>query len=121
MNAAFSEPELVRYSRNIILAEVGLSGQERLKRSSVPIVGVGGIGSPAALYLAAAGIGCIGLVGSDTVELSNLQRQVLFRENDVGGVKVERARVAISAMNPRCPARNADRTGYREEPASRPC
>jgi len=102
MNRALSESELLRYSRNIILAEVGLSGQERLKSSSVLLVGVGGIGSPSALYLAAAGVGRIGLVDGDAVELSNLQRQVLYRTSDVDGVKVDRARAAISALNPHC-------------------
>ncbi len=102
MSPEFSEAELLRYSRNIILAEVGLSGQERIKSSSVLLVGVGGIGSPAALYLAAAGVGRIGLVDSDVVELSNLQRQVLFRTSDVNGVKVARAREAISSLNPHC-------------------
>lgn len=102
MNPNFSDAELLRYSRNIILAEVGLSGQERIKSSSVLLVGVGGIGSPAALYLAAAGVGRIGLVDSDVVELSNLQRQILFRTNDVTGVKVDRAREAIAALNPHC-------------------
>jgi molybdopterin-synthase adenylyltransferase len=102
MNPEFSEAELLRYSRNIILAEVGLSGQERIKSSSVLLVGVGGIGSPAALYLAAAGVGRIGLVDSDIVELSNLQRQVLFRTSDVNGVKVEQAKEAIFALNPHC-------------------
>lgn len=102
MNSEFSDTELLRYSRNIILAEIGLPGQKRMEASSVLLVGVGGIGSPAALYLAAAGVGRIGLVDSDTVELSNLQRQIIFRTNDVGGVKVERAREAISALNPLC-------------------
>lgn len=102
MNQNFSEAELLRYSRNIILEEVGLRGQERLKSASVLLVGVGGIGSPAALYLAAAGVGRIGLVDGDAVELSNLQRQILFRTNDVNGVKVMRAKAAISGLNPHC-------------------
>lgn len=102
MRLDFSEEELLRYSRNIILPEIGLSGQGSLKSSGVLLVGVGGIGSSAGLYLAAAGVGRIGLVDSDTVELSNLQRQVLFRTTDVNGVKVERAKDAISALNPHC-------------------
>jgi adenylyltransferase/sulfurtransferase len=102
MNGAFSDSELERYSRNIILADVGFSGQQRLKSSSALLVGVGGIGSPAALYLAAAGVGRIGLVDGDAVELSNLQRQILFRTDDVDGIKVERGREAISALNPHC-------------------
>jgi molybdopterin-synthase adenylyltransferase len=102
MNVTLSEEELARYSRNALLAEVGWQGQKRLKSSGVLLVGVGGIGSAAALYLAAAGLGRIGLVDSDTVDLSNLQRQVLFRTSDVNGVKVERARAAISALNPHC-------------------
>ena len=102
MNLDFSEEEIMRYSRNIILPEVGRAGQERLKSSSVLLVGVGGIGSPAALYLAAAGVGRIGLVDCDTVELSNLQRQVVFETNDVGRVKVECAKESISALNPHC-------------------
>jgi len=102
MYPEFSEEEILRYSRNIILPEVGRSGQERLKSSSVLLVGMGGIGSPAALYLAAAGVGRIGLVDCDTVELSNLQRQVVFETNDVGRVKVECAKEAISALNPHC-------------------
>lgn len=102
MNPNLSQTELLRYSRNIVLPELGLAGQERLKSSSVLLVGVGGIGSPSALYLAAAGVGRIGLVDSDAVELSNLQRQILFRTSDVDGVKVDRARSAISALNPHC-------------------
>ena len=102
MNLNFSEEEILRYSRNIILPEVGRAGQERLKSSSVLLVGTGGIGSPAALYLAAAGVGRIGLVDCDTVELSNLQRQVVFGTDDVGRVKVECAKESISALNPHC-------------------
>jgi molybdopterin-synthase adenylyltransferase len=102
MNRNFSEEEFLRYSRNIVLPEVGRSGQERLKSSSVLLVGTGGIGLPAALYLAAAGVGRIGLVDCDTVELSNLQRQVVFGTDDVGRVKVECAKETISALNPHC-------------------
>ena len=85
-----------------MLPELGLKGQERLKQSSVLLIGVGGIGSPSAMYLAAAGIGRMGLVDGDTIELSNLQRQILFRASDVDGIKVEAASHAISAMNPHC-------------------
>jgi len=102
MNLDFSTEEILRYSRNIILPEVGRSGQERLKSSSVLLIGMGGIGSPAALYLAAAGVGRIGMCDCDAVDLSNLQRQVLFRTNDVDKVKVEAAKQAISALNPHC-------------------
>ncbi len=102
MNHNLSKVELLRYSRNIILAEVGLSGQERLKLSSVLLVGLGGISSSSALYLAAAGVGRIGLVDSSTVQLSNLQRQIIFRTDDVHGAKVVRAGQAISALNPHC-------------------
>ncbi|MBI4963570.1 MAG: HesA/MoeB/ThiF family protein [Desulfomonile tiedjei] len=102
MNLDFSEEEIMRYSRNMILPEVGHSGQERLKASSVLLIGMGGIGSPAALYLAAAGVGRIGLCDCDAVELSNLQRQVVFRTTDVDRAKVECAKEAISALNPNC-------------------
>jgi len=102
MNLGFSKEEVLRYSRNAILPEVGWHGQQLLRSSSVLLVGVGGIGSASALYLAAAGVGRIGLVDSDTVELSNLQRQVLFRSHDMDSVKVESAKEAISALNPYC-------------------
>jgi molybdopterin/thiamine biosynthesis adenylyltransferase len=102
MNLGFSNEEVLRYSRNAILPEVGWHGQQRLKSASVLLVGVGGIGSAAALYLAAAGVGRVGLVDSDTVELSNLQRQVLFRTHDMESVKVESAKQAISSLNPHC-------------------
>lgn len=102
MSPHFSKEELVRYSRNSVLPEIGWAGQQRLKSSSVLIVGIGGIGSPAALYLAATGVGRIGLVDSDSVELSNLQRQVIFRTDHVHSVKVDCAQEAISALNPHC-------------------
>jgi adenylyltransferase/sulfurtransferase len=102
MNLDFSTEEILRYSRNIILPEVGRSGQERLKSSSVLLIGMGGIGSPAALYLAAAGVGRIGMCDCDAVDLSNLQRQVLFRTDDVDKAKVEAAKEAVFALNPHC-------------------
>ncbi len=98
----FSEEEIERYSRNAVLQEIGWVGQERLKSASVLLVGVGGIGSPAALYLAAAGVGRIGLVDSDTVETCNLQRQIIFRTDDVENVKVQCAKETILALNPHC-------------------
>ena len=98
--APFSRDELLRYSRHILLPEVGLSGQKKLRRAKVLVVGTGGLGSPTALYLAAAGIGEIGLVDFDTVDLSNLQRQILYTTPDVGQPKLAAARARLSAMNP---------------------
>ncbi len=95
-----SQGELLRYSRHLILPEVGLHGQRRLKAASVLIVGVGGLGSPLALYLAAAGVGRIGLVDFDRVEESNLQRQVLHGTASVGHSKLESARTRLTDLNP---------------------
>jgi sulfur-carrier protein adenylyltransferase/sulfurtransferase len=92
--------ELVRYSRHISLAEVGEEGQRRLKQSRVLIVGAGGLGSPAAMYLAAAGIGRIGIVDYDAVDLSNLQRQILHDTSAVGSRKTASARARLEAINP---------------------
>jgi len=100
-SASQLEPdELVRYSRHIGLSEVGESGQRRLKQSSVLIVGAGGLGSPAALYLAAAGVGRIGIVDFDNVDLSNLQRQVLHDTAAIGSPKTQSARARLEAINP---------------------
>ncbi len=88
-----------RYSRHTMLAEIGVEGQERLRHSSVLLVGVGGLGSPIALYLVAAGVGRIGLVDGDIVSESNLQRQVLYCESEVGMPKVECAKRRLSALN----------------------
>ena len=95
-----SEPGQARYRGHLSLPEVGLAGQRQLARSSVLCVGTGGLGSPAALYLAAAGVGRIGLLDFDEVEESNLHRQVLFKTRDVGRPKVEVARAALAALNP---------------------
>ena len=95
-----TEQQIERYSRHIILAEVGGAGQEKLLSSSVLIIGAGGIGSPAALYLAAAGVGTIGIVDGDKVDLSNLQRQVIHHTADVGAEKIKSARDKIAAINP---------------------
>jgi adenylyltransferase/sulfurtransferase len=92
-------PEAQRYSKHLVLPEVGPEGQRRLKGSSVVVVGVGGLGTPAAVYLAAAGVGRIGLVDGDTVEMPNLPRQFLFREADVGRRKVEAAAERLRQVN----------------------
>jgi adenylyltransferase/sulfurtransferase len=95
-----SAEEMVRYSRHLLLPEVGLEGQRTLKSGSVLIVGIGGLGTPAATYLAAAGVGRIGLVDLDVIEKSNLQRQVLYSESDLGADKVEVAAKRLRAINP---------------------
>ncbi len=96
----FSPAEVERYARHLVLREIGGPGQQALKAARVLIVGAGGLGAPAALYLAAAGVGRIGLVDADVVSLSNLQRQVLYAEADVEAVKVEVAARRLSALNP---------------------
>jgi adenylyltransferase/sulfurtransferase len=96
----FTEAELRRYSRHILLAEVGAVGQARLRASSVLVVGAGGLGSPLALYLAAAGVGRIGVIDHDVLELSNLQRQVAHTTARIGRNKAESAAEALAALNP---------------------
>ncbi|HBI14912.1 MAG TPA: adenylyltransferase [Desulfobulbaceae bacterium] len=96
----FSPEQQERYSRQILLREVGVEGQRKLGRARVLVVGVGGLGSPASLYLAAAGVGTIGIVDSDRVELSNLQRQIAHATSGLGRVKVESAAEAMLAINP---------------------
>ncbi len=97
---AFTNEQLERYSRHIILQEVGVKGQKMLLNASVLIIGAGGLGAPAALYLAAAGVGTIGIVDADEVDLSNLQRQVIHTTNDVGKAKVKSAAETMEAINP---------------------
>jgi molybdopterin/thiamine biosynthesis adenylyltransferase/rhodanese-related sulfurtransferase len=97
---ALSPSESRRYSRHLSLPEIGLAGQEKLRSSRVLIVGAGGLGSPAALYLAAAGVGTLGVLDFDRVDESNLQRQVLFDTADVGQPKAEAARARLAALNP---------------------
>ncbi len=94
------QEEVARYSRHLILPEVGLEGQRKLKAASVLCIGAGGLGSPALLYLAAAGIGRIGIVDFDVVDLSNLQRQVVHGTSDIGRTKLESARDSVQAINP---------------------
>ena len=95
-----SRDELLRYSRHLILPGVELEGQRRIKAARVLLIGAGGLGSPAALYLAAAGVGTLGLVDFDVVDVSNLQRQVLHGTSDVGRSKLESARARITDLNP---------------------
>lgn len=95
-----SDSDLERYSRQILLPGFDIAGQERLRNSTVLILGLGGLGSPAALYLAAAGVGCLRLADGDAVELSNLQRQFIHREADLGRNKAESAAAAIAERNP---------------------
>lgn len=96
----FSDDEIERYARHLVLAEVGGPGQQRLKAARVAIVGMGGVGAPAALYLAAAGVGALRLIDDDRVALSNLQRQIAFDTADVGRPKVEAGGERLSALNP---------------------
>ncbi len=98
--SALSRDEVTRYSRNILLPEVRRAGQERLKDSTVLVVGAGGTGSPVLLYLAAAGVGHIRCVDSDELDLTNLQRQVLYSQSDVGAAKTELASRRIADLNP---------------------
>lgn len=100
MEFNFSEDEIQRYARHILLRELGGTGQARLKTAKVLVVGAGGLGSPLALYLAAAGVGRIGLVDADVVELSNLQRQIAHGTADIGRPKVESAAESLRRINP---------------------
>lgn len=97
---AFTNEQLERYSRHIILKEVGAKGQKKLLNSSVLIIGAGGLGAPAALYLAAAGVGTIGIADADEVDLSNLQRQVIHATKDISKPKVISAKESMEAINP---------------------
>src|ERR671917_1083238 len=96
----FSNDEIARYSRHLIMPEVTLEGQKRLKAASVLCIGTGGLGAPIALYLAAAGVGRIGLVDFDVVDFTNLQRQVIHGTKDVGRPKIESARETLTDINP---------------------
>src|SRR5437763_11753817 len=100
LNSMLSPEELERYARHIVLHEVGSPGQAALKRARVLVVGAGGLGAPVLLYLAAAGVGTLGIVDDDTVSLSNLQRQVIHGTPEIGDLKVESAAAAIARLNP---------------------
>jgi molybdopterin/thiamine biosynthesis adenylyltransferase/rhodanese-related sulfurtransferase len=100
IDSELTQEQLVRYSRNLLLREVGKEGQVRLLKSKVLLIGAGGLGSPASLYLAAAGVGTLGIIDSDKVDLTNLQRQVLHGSADVGKPKTESAKETIRRINP---------------------
>jgi molybdopterin/thiamine biosynthesis adenylyltransferase len=97
---SFTDEEVERYARHLVLREVGGPGQQKLKGASVLIVGAGGLGSPAALYLAAAGVGALMLADPDVVDRSNLQRQIIFADGDIGRPKTEAAADRLAALNP---------------------
>src|SRR3954467_3477701 len=98
--AELSKDEVARYSRHLIIPDVGMTGQKRLKNAKVLVVGAGGLGSPALLYLAAAGVGTLGIVEFDEVDESNLQRQIIHGQSDVGRSKAESARESVLETNP---------------------
>src|SRR5882762_11299204 len=95
-----SKEEILRYSRHLIMPEVGMEGQLKLKNAKVALIGTGGLGAPLGMYLAAAGVGRIGLVDFDVVDFTNLQRQVTFGTSDVGKPKSEAARARLANLNP---------------------
>jgi molybdopterin/thiamine biosynthesis adenylyltransferase/rhodanese-related sulfurtransferase len=99
-NSGLTQEQLTRYSRHLLLKEVGIEGQTKLLKAKVLLVGAGGLGCPAGLYLAAAGVGTIGIIDSDRVDLTNLQRQILHTTSDVGRLKTESAKDAIRRINP---------------------
>ena len=99
-----NDQQLLRYSRHILVDEIGIAGQEKLLASHVLIVGAGGLGSPAALYLASAGVGTLSIADGDVVELSNLQRQILHTEARIGQSKTQSAQTALHTVNPECQA-----------------
>lgn len=98
--AELTREQILRYSRHLIMPEVGIDGQQKLKNAGILLIGAGGLGSPLGLYLAAAGIGRLGIVDFDKVDFTNLQRQIIHRTEDVGRLKVESAKERINAINP---------------------
>ncbi len=111
---SFTEEQIIRYSRHIILPEVGGEGQKKINEGKVLVIGTGGLGSPVAFYLAAAGVGTLGIIDDDVVDLSNLQRQILHSTKDIGRPKVESAEEKLKALNP-----DIDVVVYRERLTSR--
>src|SRR5438876_8507586 len=99
-SAALSNEEILRYSRHLIMPEVGMEGQQKLKAARVLCIGAGGLGSPLALYLAAAGVGTLGIVDFDVVDYTNLQRQIIHTTADVGRKKLDSATEKLKAINP---------------------
>src|SRR6478609_11051021 len=99
-NNIFTKEEMARYNRHIIIPGFGMEAQTKLKKAKVLVIGSGGLGSPVLLYLAAAGVGTLGIVDFDVVDDSNLQRQVLFGVNEIGKPKVEAAKRRLEALNP---------------------
>src|SRR5882757_1673504 len=98
--AELTKDEVARYSRHLIIPDVGVTGQKRLKNAKVLCIGAGGLGSPTLMYLAAAGVGTLGIVEFDTVDESNLQRQIIHGQSDVGRSKAESARDSVREINP---------------------
>lgn len=95
-----NDEQLLRYSRHILLPDIGIEGQQKLRDAHVLIIGAGGLGSPAAMYLASSGVGTITLCDGDTVDLTNLQRQIVHRTASIGMSKVESARAVLAEINP---------------------
>ena len=114
-----TEPQIRRYARHIVLAEIGGVGQARLIAARVLVIGAGGLGAPLLQYLAAAGIGTLGVIDHDRVDLSNLQRQVIHRTADIGASKVESARRALADINPEVARRSRTTSGSRADNAER--
>src|SRR5919204_4445670 len=98
--AELTRDEVARYSRHLIIPDLGVDGQKRLKNAKVLVIGAGGLGSPTLLYLAAAGVGTIGIVEFDVVDESNLQRQIIHGQSDIGRSKAESARDSVQEINP---------------------
>lgn len=113
-SGSFSAAELERYARHIVLREIGGTGQKKLKAARVLVIGAGGLGAPALQYLAAAGVGTIGVIDDDVVDTSNLQRQVIHRDKDIGMAKVFSAKAAMLAQNPHIEVRPYHRRLNRE-------